>query len=468
MKIIDEDLIGGMRSAYLIGIGGVGMSALARVLKFRGLSVSGSDRKENSTTLALSREGIAVRTGQDEPNIGGADVVIYSSAIRGDNPELQIARRSGKKVYHRAQVLASLLNRAETFVAVAGTHGKTTTSSMISFVLADLGKRPTCLVGGDVLNFGTNTVLGNSNLWISEVDESDQTHELYAPNYAVLTNLEEDHMDHYKNSSDLAASFERFLSNMRNPGLAIYSADDPLLSGLVRGSGKPAMSFGLTGCPDLSAGNIEFDGFGVSYDLFEAGFFAVRIDLAVPGIHNVKNSLAAIAVLLQLGVGLEEIAVSLAGFRGTKRRLEVKWHSDDLTVIDDYAHHPTEVRASLAALSKMNRRLTVIFQPHRFSRTKYFFKEFACAFEGADELILTDIYGAGELNSENVCAESICQEILAAGDLPVKILPKQDIINHLIRNLREGGIVAFLGAGDIGEVADEFAGRCQQLAAARR
>lgn len=468
MKIVDDNLLKDAHSAYLIGIGGVGMSALARVLKHRGFSVSGSDAKENRTTRALTDEGIPVRIGQDQAGFDDVDVFIYSSAIHEDNREFQIAKASGKKIYHRAQILASLLNQARTSVAVTGTHGKTTTSSMISFVLAELRKQPTCLVGGDVLNFGTNTVLGDPNLWISEVDESDQTHELYAPNYAVITNLEEDHMDHYKDREQLTGSFEKFLSNLRNPGLVVYSADDSVVEQLVRESGKPAMSFGLSGVADLSAQNIEANGYGIAYDLYEMGFFATRVTLCVPGVHNVMNSLAAFGILLQLGLDLEDVKNVLARFRGARRRLEVKWHSDDLMIIDDYAHHPTEVRASLSALSQLGKHLTVIFQPHRFSRTRYFFKQFARAFDDADELILTDIYGAGEANHENVCVDAISREITAAGSVPVTVLPKKAIIEHLLQRSRPNEIIAFLGAGDIGEIADEFALRCKQFATARR
>jgi len=466
MRVVDRDLVGDSRSAYLIGIGGVGMSALARVLKHRGLKVTGSDAKANANTRALATEGIPVVIGHEKAAFSDTDLFIYSSAISPDNCEFRLAAASGKKVCHRAEILASLLNQARTSVAVTGTHGKTTTSSMISFILSETGRRPTCLVGGDVLNFGTNTVLGSSDLWVSEVDESDQTHELYAPNYAIITNLEEDHMDHYRDRQHLRTSFETFLGNMRNPGLVIYSTDDPETSRIVAGRRGPSLGFGLAERSDYAAIHPEVRGFGMEYELYEMGFYSGQVRLSVPGLHNVTNSLAAIAVLIQLGLDLDEILEALERFRGARRRLEVKWKSEDLMIVDDYAHHPTEVRASLRALAGLGRHLTVIFQPHRFSRTKYFLRDFAQAFGHADELILTDIYSAGEANPENMHVGLIYDEVVRAGGPPSRILAKREIVDYLAQRPRQDGIVAFLGAGDIGETADEFTLRCKQYAAA--
>lgn len=464
MPVIDTDLIGSSRHAYLIGIGGVGMSALGRVLKHQGLRVSGSDSKESATTYGLRESGIPVFIGQASIGYSDADLIIYSSAISSEHLELKTARESGLRVYHRAEILSSLLNRARTSIAVTGTHGKTTTSSMISFVLSELGKKPTCLVGGDVVNLGTNTVLGDPNLWVSEVDESDKSHELYAPNYAIITNLEEDHIDNYKNLEDLRSSFERFLSNMRNPGLVVYSADDAGLERLVEESGKPHVSFGFLPSADFSAQNVTFNDFGSQFDLCEAGFFVRRVRLSVPGFHNIANALAATALLTQVGLDVNEIAETIAHFRGARRRLEVKWKSQDgeTMVIDDYAHHPTEVKASLRALRALGKHLTVIFQPHRYSRTQYFFRQFATAFDEADDLILTDIYGAGEPNTANISVKCIYDE-MAGHHQHVQMLEKKKIVEHLMAQAEHKGIFAFLGAGDIGEFADEFANRYKKL-----
>ncbi len=435
------------------------MSALARILKHRGLEVAGSDLRESATTRELVRSGIPVSLSQDQVGFGESDLIIYSSAIRPNQLELATARRLGKKVYHRAEILSSLLNQAKTSVAIAGSHGKTTTTSMVAYLLSELGKNPTCLVGGDILNLGTNTILGGPDLWVSEVDESDRTHQLYAPNYAVVTNLEEDHMDHYRDFEELRSSFDIFLSHLRNPGLVVYSGEDPALSPLIKGSGKPHVSFGFSEDFDFSANRIQATAYGSEFDLYESGFFVTRVRLSVPGRHNIANALAATALLVQLGLEPEAVALGIVRFRGARRRLEIKWESEDLMVIDDYAHHPTEVRASLRALRDMGRRLTVVFQPHRFSRSLHFFKEFGSAFEEADELILTEIYGAGEENPANIRVDSIYEKVLEHGQSAVKILAKEEISNYLMNRPNPQGIVAFLGAGDIGELADEFANR---------
>lgn len=466
MNVIETDLIGDSRQAYFIGIGGVGMSALARVLKHRGLQVSGSDRKESPTTRALAISGIPVFLGQEQIEFGNSDLIVYSSAIRPDHLELKAAREDRRKVHHRAEILSSLLNQAKTSIAITGTHGKTTTSSMISYVLARLGKKPTCLVGGDVMNLGTNTLLGDSDLWVSEVDESDQSHELYAPNYTVLTNLEEDHLDHYKDLEAIKSSFERFLSNSRNPGLLVYSDEDPVLRSLVLASGKPRTSFSFSPSSDFSAQNIEQGFYGSKFDLYEVGLFSTPMQLCVPGLHNIANALAAAAVLVQLGISPDEIRGPLSEFRGAKRRLEIKWESSDLMVVDDYAHHPTEVRASIRALRATGKRLTVVFQPHRFSRTQHFFKQFGKAFEEADELILTEIYSAGETNPEKIGIQLIYDQVATQGHPQVHVISKNEIIPHLLGRTDLSGVIAFLGAGDIGEVADEFANRFKDLATA--
>ncbi len=466
MGAILDDLIGNSRHAYFIGIGGVGMSALARVLKYRGLEVSGSDMKETASTRSLINEGIHVYLGQNQIHFDTVDLVVYSSAIQSSHLELAVARKQGLKVYHRAEILSSLFNHAQTSIAVTGTHGKTTTSSMISFVLSELGKNPTCLVGGDVLNLGTNTILGGSDLWVSEVDESDKSHELYAPTYAIMTNLEEDHLDNYRDLKDLEESFARFLTNLRNPGAAIYSADDPVLKHLIFESGKPAISFGLTPQADFYADNIRFNAFGSEFDFYETGFFSARVKLSVPGFHNIANALAAMTLMIQLGIEPETIIEPLSRFQGARRRLEIKWKSEEMIVIDDYAHHPTEVRASIQALSEMGRRLIVVFQPHRFSRTQHFFKEFGHAFDHADEVILTDIYGAGEANPNGIGVDVIYQQVAKSGHPSVRIVPKKEITSYLLGHSNASAIVAFLGAGDIGEVADEFANRFKSLTTA--
>lgn len=463
MKAVRESLLDRSLRIYFVGIGGVGMSGLAKVLRHRGFQVAGSDRVENRSVRELKSLGIPVYVGQKEVCLESGDQVVYSSAISADHPELAWAREKGLPIIHRAQALASLLNHAGTSVAVTGTHGKTTTSAMISFVLAETNRHPTCLVGGDIVNLATNAVLGGDEFFVSEVDESDGSQEYYAPHYVVLTNLEEDHMDHYANLEDLKGSMARFLNNLSNPGLVVYSREDPVLRVLVPESGKPRLSFGWTPEADVYAERIRLEGFHSEFDLFQQGFFSARVLLSVPGAHNIQNALGAISVLLELGLDLDEILEALFRFRGARRRLEVKLDLEGTIVIDDYAHHPAEVTASLRALTRLGKRLTVVFQPHRFSRTRYLGREFGKAFQEADELILTEIYGAGEKNPDNVTSELIYEAVREAKHPSAKMVSREGVIDYLLGRDSKEGVIAFLGAGDIGEVADEFARRVKNI-----
>ena len=455
MKIIHEDLIRNCRDAYLIGIGGSGMSGLARILKHLGLSVSGSDYKETYVTQNLRRAGIPVQIGQKDVGFGDASLVIYSSAISEEHIELKEARGLGRKVYHRAEVLASLLNHARTSIGVLGTHGKTTTTAMISHVLSQIGVNPTCFVGSDMLNYGTNVVAGGKDYWVSEVDESDSSHEFYAPNYSIITNLEPEHLDHYATWENLIQSFRRFLSQVKDPGLVSFWGDDPVLKTLVQESGKPHVSFGFSEECLYSAQNIRYQP-STEFDLYESGFFSKTLKLSVPGRHNIANALAALSILLHLGFDLDAVGAALATFKGTRRRMEMKCKTPQFLVLDDYAHHPTEVKAVLRALRESGKYVRVIFQPHRYSRTRNHYREFAHAFDDAQEVVLTDIYSAGEANPGGVGVELIYHEVLNAGHSHVSVVRKEQIIPFLMEHPLQEGVMIFMGAGDIGEIASEF------------
>ena len=464
MKPVLQSLLDPSKRIYLAGIGGVGMSGLAKVLKNRGFEVVASDRVESRSVRELKSLGISVFVGQRENFLESRDLFVYSSAICPNHPEMIWAREKNLPIVHRAEALASFFNFAETAIAITGTHGKTTTSSMISYVLSETGRHPTCLVGGDIANLGTNAILGGNQFFVSEVDESDGSQVCYTPHYSVLTNLEEDHMDHYADLDHLKKSMAQFISNMSNPGLVVYSLEDPVLRELVPASGKPRLSFGWSPQADIYAERVRLEGFHSEFDLFHGGFFQGRVLLSVPGAHNILNAMGAIGVLLELGLDFDEIAEALFRFRGARRRLEIKLDIDHLIVIDDYAHHPAEVRASLRALTGLGKRLTVIFQPHRFSRTRHLGRDFGKVFKEADEVILTEIYGAGEKNTDNVSSELIYDAVREDNHPAVKMVPKAEVIEHLLaHNLRDQGVVAFLGAGDIGEVAEEFASRVKTL-----
>jgi UDP-N-acetylmuramate--alanine ligase len=465
MTPVRESLLDQSRRIYFVGIGGVGMSGLAKVLQHRGFDVAGSDRAESRAVRELKLLGIPVHLGQRESFVEERDLVIYSSAISPRHPEMVAAHEKGLPILHRAQALASLMNRAETAIGITGTHGKTTTSGMVSFILAETGRHPTCLVGGDIVNLGTNAILGGNQFFVSEVDESDGTQQYFSPHYAVLTNLEEDHMDHYKDLEQLKGEMSNFLGNLHNPGLVVYSIEDPVLRELVPESGKPRLSFGIRTDADVYADKIRLEGFHSEFELYQEGFFAGKVVLSVPGIHNVMNALGAITVLSQIGLDMDEIQEALFRFRGARRRLEVKLDLEKMMVIDDYAHHPAEVAASIRALARLGRRLTVIFQPHRFSRTRYFGPKFGEAFREANELILTEIYGAGEENPDNITSEVIYDSVRQANHPSVQMVPKAQVIDYLLSRDSREGVIAFLGAGDIGEVADEFARRVKSIRA---
>ncbi len=456
MKIVHDNLIRDSRSVYLIGIGGSGMSGLARILKHLGLSVSGSDYKETPVTQSLRRSGIPVHIGQKTIGFGDADLIIYSTAIGKDHLELKEARKLGRKVHHRAEVLASLLNHAETSIGVLGTHGKTTTSAMVSHVLSQIGVNPTCFVGSDMLNYDTNIVAGGRDYWVSEVDESDSSHEFYAPHYSIITNLEPEHLDHYGTWENLTDSFRRFLEQVQDPGLVSYFGDDPTLGMLVRESGRPYVNFGFSEECVYSAQNVCLHAFGSEFDLFESGLYGAHMKLSVPGRHNIANALATLSILLHLGFDLDLVREALATFKGTRRRMELKGQTPQFLVLDDYAHHPTEVKAVLRALHEAGKYVRVIFQPHRYSRTKNLYREFAHAFDDAEEVVLTDIYSAGEANPDGVNVEWVYQEILKTGHKNVSVVRKDQILPFLAEHPLKDGVMIFMGAGDIGEIASEF------------
>lgn len=445
------------KRAHLVGVGGVGMSALAKVLKHMGLSVSGSDMKAGRVAGELTSSGIQIFNGHDSHNVSNCEFIIYSSAIRVDNPERRQALISGIPSFHRAEVLSNLMNRGIS-IGVTGTHGKTTTSAFISFLLQAAGLKPTCLVGGNILNFGSNTLLGDPNLFVAEVDESDKSHLNFKPDFAVLTNLEEDHMDVYQDFTNLKDAFTQFVENIQHTGHIIYSAHDSNLKEITQITTRKT-DYGLSRNYGFGAEEVALDGFQSRFRFYEKKEFISTVSLTVPGMHNVLNALAAIATLRTFGIPFRSFEAALPKFRGAGRRLEVKLEHRGWTVIDDYAHHPTEVLASLKAIRALGKPTTVVFQPHRFSRLQYHGESFSKAFHHADRLILTDIYSANEENTKGVNISDLYDMVKSAGHPNVSVVAKDQLIEHLLQDPANEGVVAFLGAGDIGEVACEFAER---------
>ncbi|MBI4397622.1 MAG: UDP-N-acetylmuramate--L-alanine ligase, partial [Candidatus Omnitrophica bacterium] len=444
-------------------VGGVGMSALAKVLRHLGHHICGSDAKQSPYLDSLLEKGVKITLNQKEPDLGAVDYVIYSSAISQNHSEFAAARRMGLPLFHRARVLSFILNRF-TSMAVTGTHGKTTTSAMLSYLLHQLGARPTCLVGSMMRNTGDNVILGDKNLFVAEVDESDGTHSLYSPTHTLMTNIDNDHMDYYESLDRLVESFRDLASRTHASGYVVYAYEDKKLRAIMKNAHRQKISYGFSKRADFHGESVFEDDFKISYDFYHQNELLGRVSLSVPGCHNVLNSLAVIALLYSLGYDFQTLAGHITGFLGTSRRLEVKYQSKELIVVDDYAHHPTEVEASLAALKKQGRTMCVVFQPHRFSRTQYLAKDFGKAFRLAEEVIVTDIYSAGEHPIASVDAQLIFKEVKASKHPNVRMLKRGDIVEYLCRGLKNYGLVAFLGAGDIGELANDFTGRFEDRA----
>lgn len=453
-----NDLIDRGKKVFLIGIGGVGMSALARILAAQGLEVNGSDVKRGRTVTKLEADGIQVVIGHDASLIDRLDFVIYSSAISKTNPDFTKAEMLHLPIYHRAEVLSFLMNRVIS-IAITGAHGKTTSAAFISFLMTQAGLKPSCLVGGEILNYGSNAIIGDPNLFVAEVDESDRSQLHFSPDFALITNLDVEHLDVYKDIADIKSSFRRFVDQVKTTGKVIYCLDDPNLKEIMMEASSSAVSYGFSTHSDFYAKDIVLEGFSSKYLLVERGEKINEVSLTIPGAHNVLNSLGVIALLRSFGLRYDQFFKFMSEFRGAGRRLEVKLNRQDLLVIDDYAHHPTEVNATLRAIQSLGRKTTAVFQPHRFSRTLHLASEFSQAFRCADRVILTDIYGAGEENPNQVNVNLIYDAVKKGGHPNVWVVGRSEIIDFLMTHREGEEAVAFLGAGDIGEIADEFASR---------
>ncbi len=456
-------LIEGSKRVFLIGIGGVGMSGLARVLAAYGLEVSGSDAKQGRTTTRLVAEGIQVVSGHGTALVDRADLVIYSSAILKTNPDFIKAQNLGIPIYHRAEVLSFLMNRVIS-IAITGAHGKTTSSAFISFLMTQAGLRPSCLVGGEILNYGSNAIIGDPNLFVAEVDESDRSQLHFSPDFALITNLDSEHLDVYQDITDIKNSFRRFVEQVKTAGRVVYCLDDAHLKEIM--SEAPtgaAVSYGIVNHGDFYAKDIVLEGFASKYTLVERGEKINEVCLSIPGVHNILNSLGVVALLRSFGLRYEQFLKFMNDFKGAGRRLEVKLNRRDLLVIDDYAHHPTEVNATLRAIRGLGKKTTAVFQPHRFSRTLHLANEFSQAFHSADRVILTDIYGAGEDNPNQVDVHLIYEVVKKGGHPDVRVVRRSEIIDFLMAHREGDEAIAFLGAGDIGEIADEFASRFENV-----
>lgn len=449
-------MIKGLQNIHFIGIGGAGMSAVAYVLLKRGYRVSGSDLNAGNMGAKLAQEGALVYSGHAESYVNDVDAVVISSAIQANNPELLEAKKRNVPVLHRSDVLAEILNQADG-VAVAGAHGKTTTSAMISCIAEEAGIDPTIIIGGEVASLGGNALNGTGAYVVAEADESDGSFLKFYPKYAVVTNIENDHMDHYGSEENIYAAFEQFLANVKEGGAAILCMDSPKLRKLAAETATPVISYGLENDEArYQARNVKYSVNGTSYDLYIYNKFLSKVELIVPGQHNVLNSLGAIATAMEMEISLERILPALKKFGGARRRFETKGRVDGIWVVDDYAHHPTEIGVTLQAARQTEpKRLICAFQPHRYTRTKLLFEEFSRCFKDCDQLILTDIYAAGELPLEGVSGASLAEAITVATRQPVTFIPDLTKLEEYLFSIAEpGDLIMTVGAGDIFKVGE--------------
>ena len=450
-----EHMLQGKRRVHLVGIGGSGMSPLAKVLLEAGLDVRGSDLQASPALSALRSLGARVVQGHRAENVGDAELLIVSAAVRPDNPELQEARRLGLPVLKRSEALGEL-TRTRQCIAVAGTHGKTTTTSMISLVLVRAGLDPTFVVGGEVADLGASARLGRGEHIVVEADEFDGSFLRLWPRVAVLTNVEADHLDFYGDMAAMERAFTSFVELVPPHGLVVACSDDPLALEIGKRSRAPVVSYGVSEGSDWQASDVRLSGLGGnSYRLLHGGRDLGTVELMVPGLHNVANSLAALVVSAHLGLDLDAAKEALRSFSGARRRFEVKGVAGGVTVVDDYAHHPTEVRATLqAARERQAGRLWCVFQPHTYHRTKSLLPEFACSFDLADRVLVVDVYtpAGREIDDLGISSADLVKAMRHSGAQHVGSL--DCAVDTLLRELRPADMLLTLGAGDVYKVGE--------------
>jgi UDP-N-acetylmuramate--alanine ligase len=471
----DEDRPGGMsferwmlgrtRRIHFVGVGGIGMSGIAEVLANLGYEVTGSDAKGSDVTARLSQLGVLVHAGHDTAHIGSADVVVVSSAIRQDNPELLEARRRRIPVIPRAEMLAELM-RLRYGIAIAGAHGKTTTTSMVALVLERAGLDPTAVIGGRLSAFGSNARLGRGAAMVVEADESDRSFLTLSPAIALVTNIDREHMDAYGSWQALNDAFLQFVNKVPFYGAAVLCTDDAAVRALIPRTSRRVITYGLAepghpGQPDIAAHDMQLEPFAsrctVSRLVNGVRETLGQMTVAVPGRHNLLNALGAVAIGIELQVPFTRIAAALAEFTGAERRFQVRGERRGVMVVDDYGHHPTEIAAVIAAARPSGRRLLVVFQPHRYTRTRDLLPEFAAALSAADEVVLTDIYAAGEPPIEHITVDALAAVVRAGSTCPLHVVRQLgDIPAKVVEIARPGDLVITLGAGSIGGVGERI------------
>jgi UDP-N-acetylmuramate--alanine ligase len=458
------------RHIHLVGIGGAGMSGIAEILLTLGYRVTGSDLRRGEAVERLERLGAKVFTGHAAEHVEGAHVVVHSSAVPRDNVEILTARRRAVPVIPRAEMLAELM-RLKYGIAVAGTHGKTTTTSMVGAVLAEARLDPTIVVGGRVASLGGHARLGHGEYLVAEADESDGSFLELAPTIAVITTIDAEHLDHYGTLETLREAFLAFAAKVPFYGAAVLCLDQPEIQHLIPRLEKRTITYGLEAAADLVARRVELQGLASRFEIVHRGQPLGECTLQVPGRHNVLNALAAVAVGLDLEIAFPVIRAALAGFTGVQRRFQVRGQAAGIVVVDDYGHHPAEIQATLAAArAGFDRRIVTVFQPHRYTRTRDLRQAFATAFNQADVLLVMDIYPAGEAPIPGVTAEGLAGEIRAHGHRDVTYVggDRDSAVQRLLDATRTGDLVLTLGAGDVGQIGPELLRRLDADAPAGR
>jgi len=458
-------MLGQTRRVHFIGVGGIGMSGIAELLTNLGYEVSGSDAKASDVTARLAGLGVDVRVGHAESHVGAADVVVMSSAIRSDNPEVLEARRRRIPVIPRAEMLAELM-RLRYGIAIAGTHGKTTTTSMVALVLERAGLDPTAVIGGRLSAFGSNARLGRGDSMVVEADESDRSFLKLSPAIALVTNIDREHMEAYGSWEALQDSFAEFVNKVPFYGAAVLCLDDAPVRALLPRVTRRVITYGLAGSaedmlPDVAGHAMRLEAFAaecaVTHRIDGTRRELGTLRVAVPGRHNLLNALGAVAVGLELQVPFARIAEALAEFGGAERRFQIRGEVRGVMVVDDYGHHPTEIAAVIAAARASDRRILVVFQPHRYSRTRDLMPEFGRALAGADEVVLTDIYPAGESPLEGITIDALADTVRQSTPRPLHVVRALEELPAVVARIAQtGDLVITLGAGSIGAVGDRI------------
>ncbi len=451
-------MLDSIQRVHFIGIGGYGMSALAFVLLESGYEVSGSDLNTSRLTENLQKTGAAVYVGHRADQVGDAQLVVYSTAIPAHNPELQEARARGLSVWHRSELLASLMNDKHG-VAITGTHGKTTSTAMVSLLLEQGGLDPTAIIGGEVSFLGGNARVGRGKYVVAEACEGDRSFLRYRPSFAMVTNVEADHLEFYEGDfRRMIDAYRGFLGNVKGEGSAVLCVDDPVLNEMKSTLQGRVLTYGFSAGADIRGDGLQLEGLGSRFRAFSRDRLLGEVQLKVPGVHNALNALGATAVGLELGIDFAQIRDALFQFRGVKRRFEIVGEGRDIMVVDDYGHHPTEIRATLKAACGSVRRVLCVFQPHRYSRTRDLWGDFIGAFGEADVLVLTPIYSAGEEPLPGVTGEKLAETVQQNAAGMVYYRHDFEEVQSLLENMaRPGDLVLTMGAGDVWKVGAAFA-----------